>query len=176
MAAPITPTNSSPNVLNYLIGKGLVFFKPEGGAYRDLGNAPTFEWTPTLTTLEHKSARQGINFTDRKVITDKTAQVHMILEEWTAENLGFAFLGDGASGTIDVYSLTEIKGSLLFLGQNDIGAHIELELPLVTVSPSGTLGMISDTWGAIDVTVDVLGDPDTGSFGTLVWNSSRTGP
>ena len=39
---------ASPDVANYHIGKGVVTFKEEGGAtFVDLGNAPSFVYTPT---------------------------------------------------------------------------------------------------------------------------------
>ena len=40
---------ASPNVNNYHIGKGIVTFKEEGGStFVDLGNAPSFVYTPTV--------------------------------------------------------------------------------------------------------------------------------
>ena len=40
---------TSPDVQNYHIGKGIVSFKETGGTtFTDLGNAPSFIYTPTV--------------------------------------------------------------------------------------------------------------------------------
>jgi len=57
---------------------------------------------------------------------------------------------------------------LVFTGTNDIGPKVVITLPLVQFGPSGALGFIQDEWGQIELEGDVLADPVTGSFGTLV--------
>ncbi len=39
---------ATPSIKNYYIGKGKVFWTPDGGAERELGNVPEFEFTPSL--------------------------------------------------------------------------------------------------------------------------------
>src|SRR5262245_46988096 len=58
----ITPlTVTSPNVNNYHIGKGVVSFKEAGQpSYVDLGNSPSFIYSPQVTKKEHFSSRTGI--------------------------------------------------------------------------------------------------------------------
>ena len=49
---------TSPNVNNYHIGKGIVSFKEAGASvFADLGNAPKFIYTPTITK-KNISARE----------------------------------------------------------------------------------------------------------------------
>lgn len=51
---------ASPNSANYRIGKGIAHFKPSGPpARRDLGNWPSFVYTPAVENKEHFSARQA---------------------------------------------------------------------------------------------------------------------
>lgn len=53
-----TPTALSPNVDNYFIGKGIVSIAdPDTSPFnwRDVGNVPTFEFTPNITFLDHYS-------------------------------------------------------------------------------------------------------------------------
>lgn len=80
---------------NYMYGKGRVYFKPSGGAgYIDLGNVPKFELAIELTKAEHYSSRSGIKEKDLELITQKKATTTFSLEEFSAENINLAFLGD----------------------------------------------------------------------------------
>lgn len=157
--------------LNYYIGKGIVSWKPDGGSYADLGNAPTFEFTPNLTQLDHFSSRQGTKTRDRRVVTEKSATVKFVLEEFTADNLALALLGTNTGGTIDIFSESELLGSLKFEGANDVGATVVVEFPIVTLTPSAAIAFIGEGWGSLELTGDVSADPGTGSFGSLVYTA-----
>lgn len=161
---------SSPNPLNYFLGKGKITFTPTGGSPRDLGNAPDVELTPELERLDHFSSRSGVRSKDRSIILEKTLTLRIVLEEITAENLGLLLLSDVDTDTtgakvLDIFSLSEITGSIEFEGTNDVGNKVNLNLPNVSFGPSGSLNLISDEWGRIEITADVLVD-NTGSFGT----------
>jgi hypothetical protein len=152
-----------------------------GEDWRDVGNAPTFEFNPTVTRLDHYSARQGLRFKDRSIVTQRQATVKMIMEEWTAENLLLVLMGiehaavAGSPGTpisIDILALSEVQGSLRFIGQNEVGPKMQVDLPNVTLAPGAALSLIhsADEWGPIEVSGEVVGDPTTGIFGTWYWN------
>jgi len=169
---------TSPNVDNYFIGKGVVKFKPDGETeYVHLGNAPEVEWSPALDILDHFSSMQGIRAKDRKVVREKSATVRVVMEELTPQNLALALMGGLTSPTapatepytIDIYSLTEIKGALRFVGQNDIGPRVQYDWPLVSITPTGSINLISDEWASMEITADVLIDVTTGKFGTATW-------
>jgi len=70
--------------------------------------------------------------------------------------------------TLNIGLESQISGELVFTGTNDIGPKVVITLPLVQFGPSGALGFIQDEWGQIELEGDVLADPVTGSFGTLV--------
>jgi hypothetical protein len=87
----------SPLTSQYYIGKGIVSIQLEGeGAYRDIGNVPTFEFTPDITTLPHFSSRFGVKAKDLEVITEKNATVNITMDEFTYDNLMLVLLGEAA--------------------------------------------------------------------------------
>ncbi len=234
-------TDLSPNVDNYYVGKGIVSFKKDGETtFRDVGNVPEFEFSPTLETLDHFSSRTGVKTKDKSIITSKTATIRMVMDELTAQNLSLFFLGEtdaavnlvttgdttntdetvenlasvvglvagrtyniagagipvGAtfvyvSGNdielsapatatatavsltitagiaLDIFSASEIDGWVRFVGTNDYGANITIDLPNVVFKPSGSFNPISDEWGQVEVTGEVTAP--SGSFGTMYW-------
>lgn len=166
-------SDTSPNVDNYYVGKGIIKWKGEDDiAYRDVGNCPLFELTPTVRMLDHFSARQGVKFKDLAVVQEKTAVVKMHMEEFTAKNLTMMLLGvetPGSPISIDILSKSEIRGALRFIGTNEVGPKVQMDLPRVTLSPSAALNLIADSWGMIEIQGEVNGDPSTGSFGTVLW-------
>jgi hypothetical protein len=85
----------SPLTSQYYIGKGVVSIMLEGeSTWRDIGNVPTFEFTPDITTLPHFSSRYGVRAKDLEVVTEKNASLNIVMDEFTYENLMLAFLGE----------------------------------------------------------------------------------
>jgi len=164
---------TSPNVQNYHIGKGIVSFKELGGAtFVDLGNAPTFIYTPTVTKKEHFSAREGIKTKDFTAITQVGATVKMTLDEITGENLAFFALaeqGTDSDGNITLSGLTksEFTGDIKVIGTNDIGQQVDFTAT-VSFVPSGDFSFITDgdDFSKIEIEAEVQKDAD-GAFG--VW-------
>lgn len=71
-----------------------------------------------------------------------------------------------AAGTFNVLAKSEIIGKVKFEGANDIGPKIVLELNKVMFRPANAIGLITDEWGQMQLTGEVLVD-DTGIFGTI---------
>lgn len=174
-------SNTSPNADNYFIGKGVVKFQLEGQTgYVHLGNCPEVEYTPALDMLDHFSSMVGVRSKDRKVVREKSATVRVVMEELTPDNLGMALMGEVTDPTapatepysIDIFSLSEIKGSLRFIGQNDIGPRVQYDWPNVSITPTSSINLISDEWATMEITADVLIDNTTGKFGTALWGIS----
>ncbi|MEJ6845086.1 hypothetical protein V3589_02535 [Sinorhizobium fredii] len=167
---------TSPDTLNYFIGKGICYFTPTGGAERDLGNAPEVEITPATEKLDHFSSRTGTRTKDRSVTIEKAVTLRIVLEEITADNLALLLLDktpvthtDG-SKTIRILKDTEITGAFRFQGNNDVGNQVDIALPSVSFGPSGSFNPISDEWGQIEVTAEVLVTEytdGTSDFGTI---------
>jgi len=85
----------SPLVDMYYIGKGVVSIQLEAeSTYRDIGNVPTFEFTPNITTLPHFSSRYGVRAKDLEVITEKNASLNIVMDEFTHANLMLTLMGE----------------------------------------------------------------------------------
>lgn len=171
-----TPTMHSPNVGNLQVGKGIVSFKKTGDStFRDVGNVTSFILTPDMTTLEHFSSRAGVKKKDLTIILEKKGTVKMVMEEFTAQNLAIMILGsfdEAAIGgpEVNVFDTTQVTGELKFVGTNDVGPQMTVDLYNVSFTPSGDLQMISDEWNNMEVTADMLvadGGPNDGKFGLV---------
>ena len=82
------------DVRNYLVGKGRVYFRKLGDTgFLDLGNVPKFEIAPEVDQVEHFSSRSGTKLKDLVITTQKKASADFELEDYSAENLNFIFLG-----------------------------------------------------------------------------------
>lgn len=171
---------ASPNTLNYFIGKGIIKFTPTGGVQRDLGNAPEIEITPTIEKLDHFSSRSGVKKKDRSVTTEKGATIRVVLDEVTAENLALQLMGEVATSTdgtksFRIMSGSEATGRIDFTGTNDVGNTVDIELPSVSFGPSGSFSPISDEWGSIEITGEVLATEYTdgsSDFGVITFTDA----
>lgn len=168
------PSIASPNVGNLQVGKGIVSFMKEGtNAFRDLGNINSMTITPDMTTLDHFSSREGVRKKDLSIIIEKQATVQIAMEEVTAQNLELMLLGDidyAAVGgpEVEIFSQNAINGWLRFVGTNEIGPKITVDLYNVSFKPSGELQLISDEFNVMEATGDVLvaaSGPNLGKFG-----------
>ncbi len=162
---------TSPDVLNYYIGKGVVSIKLDGeSSFRNIGNVPELELTPVIEKLDHFSSTAGIKTKDRSVATTVGGTLRIVLDEMTAENLQLALVGaldfDSASDTeIDILSLSELKGAVNFVGANDVGQQLDFSLLSVDFSAGAGVNLISDEWGQIEITGELLSV--AGVFGTM---------
>lgn len=170
------PTELSPNVENLQVGKGIVSFKKEGDAeFRDLGNVTSMTLTPQIETLEHYTSRTGIKTRDRLIVRQQKATVKVVMEEITANNIALMVYGaidEAAVGgpTVEIFGGLEVKGSLKFVGTNDIGPKVTMILDNVSWTPTGDLQMISDEWNNMEVEGALLpaeSGPRVGKFGTI---------
>lgn len=170
----------SPNTDNYYVGKGIVSMKlPTDADWVDIGNVPEFEYTPNIDKLDHFSSRAGVRSKDRTIVREKSAQIRMIMEEWTARNLALVLMGavndtDPGNTTIEIYSQNTISCQLRFAGTNEVGPKWSFEFPKVEFTPSSSINPISDEWGQIEVTGDVLFNEPTSSFGTATADFSES--
>lgn len=161
---------TSPNVLNYSVLKGKVFFTPTGEGERALGNAPEIELTPNVDTLAHYSSQEGVRTKDKEVTLEKSCEIRIVLDEITADNLSILLLSDVYTGSdgqseLSIMEVSSITGVIRIEGTNDVGKKIDVVLPSVTFRPSGGLNLISDEWAQIEITGEVLAVG--GNFGTV---------
>lgn len=168
---------TSPNVVNYFEGTGILRFTPTGGVERDLGNIVACEITPEVERRDHFSKRQGTAKKDRSVVTRQSATLRIVMDEITSENLALSLMSEVVTNTdgtktLRVLSVSEITGALTFEGTNDIGNKFDGNFPSVSFGPSGSFSPISDSddWQQIEVTCELLSTEYTdGStdFGTI---------
>ena len=157
------------SITNYYIGTGVVTFTPAGSSTPvDLGNCPKFEFDPKVTTIAHYSSRLGRKMKDDQRITVMEPTVMLTLDEWTQENLALMLVGSQNGNTVNIMDQFDVRGALTFTGANAIGPKKKIILPLVMLTPAGKLELINaGAYGEIELTGDVLGDPVSGSFGTI---------
>jgi hypothetical protein len=84
----------SPTTDAYYVGTGIITWQGEGDLTpRDVGNVNVFELTPAVERLDHWNHRVGgIRKKDFSPVVQQTLEVHLIMDEFTAENLKMAFL------------------------------------------------------------------------------------
>lgn len=171
-----TPTIESPNVDNLQVGKGIVSFMKTGEAtYRDMGNVTEMVITPDMTTLDHFTSRLGTKAKDLSIVLEKKATVKITMEEITGENVALMVLGtvdEAAIGgpEVEIFAQNVVTGALRFVGTNDIGPKVTVDLWHVSILPSGDFGLITDEWNNMELTADVLPAPDgtnVGKFGLI---------
>jgi hypothetical protein len=167
---------TSPNIGNYYIGRGVVSIKVLGEeVFTDCGNCPTFEFLAKVTQLDHYSSRSGVRVKDFVATTQISGMLTMVLEEFTARNMGFAMLGvtptvgSGPSPleeTLDIFSTPVLYAAVQFVGDSLVGPAWTVEFPLVQLTPNKAISLIGNTWGTLDLQGDVLFDQASGTFGT----------
>ena len=167
---------AAPNPDNYVVGKGRVYFKPEGagGDILDypVGNVTEWELTPNVETLPHFSSMAGVRTKDKEIVLERGYAVRMVMEEWVPANMRLMLAGEPDTSdltevTIEIGSESNVTGQMRFVGTNDVGPKWTFDLPEVQFNPTGSLNPISDEWGGMEVTGEVLADED-GIFGTAV--------
>jgi hypothetical protein len=176
----VAPHEVSPNVGNYVVGRGYGMIKlippslnPDA-AYVDAGNITEFTFQVKPTRLDHFSSRVGVRKKDMVVVTELAATLTMTLEEWTARNLAFAVLGISAESppgthTVAILAQPLIYAAFKFTSTNVVGPQWTYEFPVCLFTPSKAMSLLpagSGAWGAMDFECDVLYDNVSGTFGT----------
>ncbi|MCK1668623.1 hypothetical protein [Bradyrhizobium sp. 153] len=164
---------TSPSILNYTIGKGIASLKRLDLAEADftpMGNCPAFEFTPDLETLDHFSSMAGVKSKDRTVVISKSGTLKITAEEWTTRNMAIALLGSTSTNSagqtvIDIFSENSIPCEVKFTGTNDVGQKYEWHFLRVEFVPSSAISPISDEWGQLEVSGNVVAV--NSKFGTV---------
>jgi len=93
-------TAGVPQTKDYNLGRGALYFadlvSALPNAYRHLGNAPEFNISVEVETLEHQSSLQGLRVTDKEVIISQRISVSVTLDELNFDNVALFFSGETA--------------------------------------------------------------------------------
>ena len=163
------PVTSSTDLLQ--VGKGIAVFKKLGETvFRDLGNCPEIEITPSADNLDHFSARTGTKLKDKTIVISSSAELRVVMEEMAAFNLSLLFTGavdesDPEFPIVNIGGQNAVRGEFRFYGMNDVGPKWNVIVPVVDFLPSGSLNLISDEWGNMEVTGQLAAS--NGIFGTM---------
>jgi hypothetical protein len=164
---------ASPSIQNYHIGKGIVSFKQDGAPdFVDLGNAPSFVWTPSIEKKEHFSSREGVKTKDFTAVTQTGATIKVTLDEINGPNLAIFSLGElgtdtDGNATVTAFKNTEIAGIIKVVGTNDIGQQVDYE-GRISVVPAGEFSFITDAddFSTLQIEAEVQ-KGDDGDFGVF---------
>ena len=163
----------APNTLNYLVGKGKVYFdrldadnNPTGEL--DLGNDPIFALTPENEMLEHYSSMGGVKVKDVSAIISTDLNLKFTLDEINICNLVLALMGD------DVEFINQGDGNEL---DENITARVGRYVKLLRrkITP-GTVQVTNQT-GAVTyvLNTDYRIDFDVGRIFTIVGGAIADG-
>lgn len=157
--------STAPNVKNYTIPRGTAVFTPDGGSAITLGNITQFRYSADVTTLDHFSSQAGIRTLDRSVVTQLGATIAMIVDEINEENMAMFLLSDTGTSSLGGLTNTNLTGTLVFTGTNDIGSQVNLTAK-VQMQPGGEINLITENdWMNIPLNAKV--QLDAGAYG--VW-------
>lgn len=167
---------------NYTISRAKVYWTPDGGSERELGNCPSLVVTPKFEFLDHYSSMSGVRAKDASVPVEIGAEISITLDEWTIENLAMAVLGtvsaqeagdpgyDVGAGTqkdkIAILTGTEVKGKIRVVGTNTIGVKVEGQFPLVSFKGGNAINFLSEEWNQLELSGEILQHPTLG-FGDI---------
>jgi hypothetical protein len=166
---------ASPSTKNYHIGKGVVSFKEDGAStFLDLGNAPSFVWTPTVAKKEHFTSREGVKVKDFTAVVQVGATIKLTLDEINAPNIALFTLGEAGTPDVDgsvevsAFKKLEVVGTIQVVGTNDIGLHVDFT-GRVSINPTGDFSFITDAddFTALQIEAEVQRDDTTGDFGVF---------
>ncbi len=164
----------SPSTDNLWIGKGIVTFQATGETTaRDVGEVSELEFTPEIERLDKFGNRAGVRNKIKSVILSRSGTVRMVMDEITAENFALAVAGTITTNTagdnvVAILANNATEGVLRITGTNEVGQQLDAEFLNVSFAPNGSVGFISDEFGAIEVTGEVLADSN-GDFGTVTF-------
>ncbi len=148
----MAPEKISHSTELYALGKGILRFDrfdanglPTG--LRDLGNASIFNLTIEVEKIEHFSSRVGISTIDWTRTRMRRLKGNFELDEFDRSNLRLWLFG--RTGTYAIAPLTsgDLLGALDFTPRNDVGPKYRYQGWRVKLTPTGSLGFISEDLG-----------------------------
>ena len=140
----------APSVENYTLGGGIVYAAlwdgttpPEEADYFDLGNAPAFGYTVSISKYEHKSSRVGSLEIDKSLVKEKGYTITFTLDEPTLDNLALFVKGTISGSYIYALENPNQEVAIRFVSDNDYGENVILDAWRMSIDPNGEFSEIS---------------------------------
>lgn len=162
-------TSGKADTRDYFLGRGKLYISILSatsipGAYRDMGNAPSFNFSVEEENLEHFSSRSGLKTLDKRVAISKAVTIAFTLDELNHENAALFF-----GGTISTLTNPAVAG----VG-GDAGSEILITLsseegrayPLLTAYDGTGDPCAFSARSVPTITEDYLGSPADGVLDT----------
>jgi hypothetical protein len=151
----------SPNTLNYMVGKGKVYFDEFDAngnqtGELDLGNDPSFNNNPTTETLDHYSSMEGVKLKDKSANISTDVNITFTLDEINIDNLNIALFGNGihyvaqGDGNAVDEAMVARLGKWVKLGGADIVRRNLTAGTVVVTNAAGTITYVEGTDYAVD--------------------------
>lgn len=187
MAIPVVSGNiplPTPNIENYLIGKGVLLIAPFSDAlvdadFIDVGNCPRFEYELTEQAITHSSSRNRVVEDDAEHVIRTGYALNFTLDEFAVANLKM-FLKGTLYGTNHIHAGQDLASryALRFVSNNSAGPDIRYEFHKCKLNPNGPLNLISEEYTAMSFTGKGLADrtnyPSSPFFNATFANVSTT--
>ncbi|CAK9074174.1 Uncharacterized protein (Fragment), partial [Durusdinium trenchii] len=157
-------STGKPDTRDYVLGRGIIYLAELGsnslpGAYRDLGNAPSFAFTVETEDLEHQNSRSGLKVTDKRAVISQTISINFSIDELNHDNMSLFF-----TGAVDSFANPAVAGVSATVITTAVkkGFHYPL---LTAYDGSGNQVVLADSTG-LTVRRDPSGTPVTLVEGT----------
>lgn len=176
------PPYTPPNVLNYMVGKGILSIALWSGgvvgAYADVGNCPRFEFEMTEQAIEHFASRSGTKEQDLELVVQTGYNVNFTLDEISVENLRmFMKASQPSARVLYANQNTNQYYALKFDADNAYGPTYVVEFWKCKLTPNGAFSLIGDDWTTLSFTGKGLSDRAnhaTSPFFTFTFDTSTT--
>jgi hypothetical protein len=187
MSIPIVSGNMAeptPNVDNYMIGKGVLLIAPFSDSlvdadFIDVGNCPRFEFELSEQSIPHVSSRNRVSEEDAEFVIRTGYSVNFTLDEFSINNMKM-FLRGNLYGVNHIHAGQDLTGrfALRFISNNSAGPDIRYDFHKCKLSPNGALSLITEDYGAMSFAGKGLADrennPSSPFFNATFANVSTT--
>ena len=180
-------TSGKPDTRDYYLGRGKLYLavldaNSLPGAYRDLGNAPSFSFSVEEESLDHFGSREGLKILDKRVAISKSVTIAFTLDELNHRNAGLFFAGSVSTITNPAVAGvgSDAGGEIVFTSSSEEGRAYPLltaydgtglpvafsarSVPVITEDPTGT-----PVDGVLDTDYEI--DKDSGLLFLIVGSS-----
>jgi len=170
----------------YTLGRGILYLAAWSGStppdladYEDVGNAPDVSLEPTEEILDHFTSRTGKKTKDKQVTLLSGATFLFTIDSISVPNFKLFLSGTlhSSGHKIHINMATAAEYGFRFISDNAEGQNYRLELWKTKVRAAGAYGFISDDFGALSYTAEVLSDianHTTSYFGDLTFVTTTT--